>query len=244
MRLACLVVLAALSSLATPDPGRAQDTEGPFSPPRFWLGMEFHGGDGTGEFGEQVEGVWGFELVGRWAPQPSSWWMYRVDLGLLTYGEEEFSVCAPPPVGCRIVTEVTTSNDIAFAGVGPELRFAGDRLYLFGTLGLSYFTTSSSVSGASVSESLLTTEHFSDTVLAFRFGGGWRFLVRKGRYPFRIDLGAEYHYNGVAEYLLEGNVIDNPDGTLTLVTTRGRANVFTIRLGFSFGFGTGLPSEG
>jgi hypothetical protein len=237
-------LLAIVGALAAPGAMRAQDSETAFTSPRFWAGLEFHAGSGTGDFGEMVEGIWGFELVGRWAPRPTSSWMYRVDLGLLTYGEESFGVCSPPPIGCRIGMEVNTSNDIGFAAIGPEFRFARDRLYLFGTVGVSYFSTSSSLSGPAVSESLLTTEHFSDAVLALRFGGGWRFLVRGGRRPVRIDVGGEYHHNGVAEYLREGDIIDHPDGSITLLTTRSEANLVTFRLGVSLGFGTGVRPSG
>jgi hypothetical protein len=54
-----------------------------------------------------------------------------------------------------------------------------------------------------------------------------------------MDVGAEYNRNGVADYLAEGDIVDNPDGSLTLYPSRTEANYVTMRLGLSIPFGGG-----
>ena len=73
---------------------------------------------------------------------------------------------------------------------------------------------------------------------AARVGGGLRFRLGGPR-SILLDLGAEYHRNGVAEYLREGDIVDNPDGTITILPNRSEANVVTLRIGVSMGFGRG-----
>ncbi len=57
------------------------------------------------------------------------------------------------------------------------------------------------------------------------------------RGPIAINLGVEYHRNGVAEYLNEGDILDHPDGSITLFPNRTEANMLVLRLGVSFGLG-------
>jgi hypothetical protein len=57
--------------------------------------------------------------------------------------------------------------------------------------------------------------------------------------PVLVDIGAEYHRNGVAEYLRRGDILDHPDGTITLFPNRTEANLVTFQVGVSFGLGGG-----
>ena len=56
----------------------------------------------------------------------------------------------------------------------------------------------------------------SGATRAFGFGGGLRIPVGRKNSDFAIDLGAKYFDGGEAEYLTKGDIVDNPDGTITL----------------------------
>jgi hypothetical protein len=49
------------------------------------------------------------------------------------------------------------------------------------------------------------------------------------------DLGVRYHGNGEVEYLKEGDIQDNPDGTITITPTRSEANLLTFQIGVQIG---------
>jgi hypothetical protein len=79
-------------------------------------------------------------------------------------------------------------------------------------------------------------------VLALRAGGGLRFRFG-GPGSLAMDVGAEYHRNGVTEYLVEGDIVDNPDGSVTLYPNRSEANLLSFRIGVSIPFGGGRDDE-
>ncbi len=68
--------------------------------------------------------------------------------------------------------------------------------------------------------------------------------VSRGRTPVALDLGARYHRNGVMEYLTEGDIEDNPDGSITLYPNRSEANYIAYRLGISIGIPRGGEDDG
>ncbi len=209
--------------------------------PRGWVDLNIIGADPVGEFGELVDGGIGANVGGRLAIDRIGAVSLRLDGGFMVYGHERESLCFPPPIGCRIGADLTTTNHIAYLGVGPEFSLPGAvSPYVFGTVGFSYFGTSSSLSGLDDDENLFETRHYSDWVTATRFGGGIRARVgATNSGPVAIDVGVEYHRNGVAEYLREGDILDHPDGSITLFPNRTEANMMVLRVGVSFGFGGG-----
>jgi hypothetical protein len=50
-----------------------------------------------------------------------------------------------------------------------------------------------------------------------------------------LDLGVKYHGNGEVEYLKKGDIVDNPDGTITITPTRSQANLLTFQIGVQIG---------
>lgn len=213
----------------------AQEAARPEITQRFFLDFDLVVGDAVGPFSRAVDGAGGFQLGARWVPSPRSRVGYRLDAGVLTYGSESSEVCLDGSAGCRVSFNLSTTYDIVYLGVGPELRMAGHRAYLFGTLGFSEFSTTSSLWGANVLAGPLAREdNFSDAVFGIRAGGGLRFRVA-GRYrPLLLDLGAEFHRNGTASYLVEGGLIENPDGSVTIAPSRSEANIYSVRIGLSF----------
>jgi hypothetical protein len=47
----------------------------------------------------------------------------------------------------------------------------------------------------------------------------------------------ERHENGVADFLTEGDIIDHPDGSITMYPNRSEADFVAFRFGMTFGLG-------
>jgi len=196
------------------------------------------GASAVGEFEQLVDAAFGGQAGFRFGIDRRSILALRIDGGFMIYGHERSTLCFPAPIGCRIGTDLTTTNTIGYGGVGPELAIPGDvSPYVFATYGFSWFSTQSSLSGVNDwDEDLFNTRHYNDFVGAQRFGGGLRIRMNN---TIALDLGAEYHRNGVAEYLREGDILDHPDGSITLFPNRTEANLMTFRLGIQIGLGGG-----
>jgi hypothetical protein len=141
-------------------------------------------------------------------------------------------------VGARILVDLTTSNNIAWMGFGPQLTLpiGPFRPYGSAAIGFSYFFTESSVEGSDDTFDFANTTNFED--FTFRYGFGWGVVI-----PFQttgtewgIDLGAMYHGNGQVKYLREGGITDLPGGSIILNPIQSDANLITYRLGFSVSF--------
>lgn len=234
-----LILVAGSAGAAWAQPHRERTL-----PPRGYVDLDLMGAGAVGEFATMVDGGFGGQAGLRLRLGPQVPVLLRVDGGFLVYGHERLGVCFPTPIGCRIGADVTTTNSVAYMGVGPELALEGPVApYVFGTVGFSYFSTQSSLSGVdSYTEDLFDTRHYSDFVSALRMGGGMRFRMG-GPGSVLLDLGAEYHRNGVAEYLREGDILDNPDGSITLFPNRTEANYVTVRAGVSIPFGGGKARD-
>jgi hypothetical protein len=205
--------------------------------PRAFLGLSFVAGDPVGDLGDFFDQGFGGQLEASWAMTEDRRLRLRADVGVLVYGHEKISMCHP--VGCRIGVDLTTTNNIFYGGVGPEFAFATGAFepYVFGTVGLSYFATISSLSGADEYRDYFDTTNYSDVVMAWKVGGGTRVRVHGGEHPISLDFGVERHQNGIANFLTEGDILDNADGTITLFPHRSEANLVTFRLGVTVGLG-------
>lgn len=200
----------------------------------YYLDLNLLGASPVGEFGQTVGGGFGGQLGFRVRLGDRSPLLLRVDAGGMIYGHERFGVCVAT---CFVAADVTTTNTVGYLGVGPELAAPGRvSPYVFGTVGFSYFSTQSSLDDNFSGRNVFNTRHYADLVAAGRVGGGMRFgLGRSGR--VLLDLGVEYHRNGEAEYLREGDIVENFDGSLTLFPTQSEANYLTYRLGVSIPLG-------
>lgn len=205
--------------------------------PAGYAGLAFIGGDPVGELGSYIDEGFGGQFWGALPLEPSGHLRARADFGFLIYGHERRRLCFSVPVGCRIEMDLTTTNSILFGGLGPEVVLARGAVepYLNASLGFSYFATTSSLSGERDHEDYFNTTNFSDAVFAWRAGGGIRVRVSSGRTPVSVDLGVERHQNGISDFLTKGDIIDHPDGSITLLPNRAEANLVTFRMGVSVG---------
>lgn len=222
--------------------GRAH-MEGRGGEPKAWLGLSLIGAQPQGDFGRVVDDAAGGALELTVPLARDGQLRLHAEAGALIYGHEHRSMCAPAPIGCRIDFDLSTDNAIFFGGVGPELALLGNvSPYANATIGVSDFRTFSSL-GSDGGESFANTSHYHDDVLAGRVGGGVRAQVRHGRFPLLVDLGARYHFNGTARYLIKGDVRDLPDGRIAFDPRRSEANVLAFQLGVQVGLGRQRAAE-
>jgi opacity protein-like surface antigen len=160
----------------------------------------------------------------------------RVDGGLVRYGSEARQICLP---NCRVQFDVNTTNDIAYGSIGPEVVWPAGRVRPYATAGIggSYFSTSSHLDGVDDDTDIGRTTNFSDATLAVTAGGGVYVPIATRRANVVLDFGVRYHRNGTARYLREGDVQDNPDGTIAFTPTRSAADLVTFMVGVSVEFG-------
>jgi hypothetical protein len=204
------------------------------------VGLSFLVAQPTGDFEQFVEDGFGGELTGRIPMDPMGVVSIRADLGFLIYGYESKRVCLSDQVGCRIQNRLETFNNIFYGGVGPELAIPGRfaRPYVNAFLGFGYFSTISNLEDWH-NDDWGHTENFGDGTLSWGAGGGVELTLTRGRVPLYLDIGARYHRNGVVEYLTEGDIVDNPDGSITIYPVQSQANLVTYRIGLSVGIGGG-----
>lgn len=232
--------LVLLSLLLVPLSGDAQTRRYRGPGPGGALGVSLEYAEARGDFGTLVDDAWGVGLHGRYDLEPSGAIGLRADFGFLNYGRETLHYCSP--LGCRVGYELTTRNDIMHAAIGPQLSLptrSPIRPYVHAGIGVSYFSTSSGISGDYTPVEFARSENFSDAVLTWTAGVGTGVSLRAGRHPIELDLGWTFRRNGEVDYLVEGSIVDHPDGSITIYPNRSEVELGVLRLGVSVGLGGG-----
>ena len=158
------------------------------------------------------------------------------ELGFLTYGRETQRVPLSSTIGGRINVDLTTSNNIFWMGVGPQLTAPSGpvRPYVNGTAGFAVFWTESSVKGRNDDESFASTNNYNDGTFAWTGGAGILIPVGVAK-EGAIDIGVRYHGNGNTRYLKKGDIIDLPDGNVNLRIHEGETPLLLWRPEFKWG---------
>ena len=207
--------------------------------PRFQGGVNFSLGSPQGEFRSYVADGYGVGAHGLGRVGRDGWFALRVDGGFLQYGRERKRVPLSSTVGGRVRVDLTTSNNIVWLGAGPQLMAPRGpvRPYVNGTVGFSYFATTSSIQGRNDDEPIAQDTNYDDAQLSWGGGGGVLVPVyRNARTLVFLDLGARYHDNGRnVRYLREGGIRDLPDGRIELDVIQSRADLVTWHIGVSIG---------
>jgi hypothetical protein len=240
---ALAALLLSSTTAAAQDAPRAERRLGPATDagePRLQGGLSFGVGQPRGSFRRYVDdgiGVGGHAL---YRVDRQGAFAVRLDGGMLNYGRETMRLpLSDRPGGGRIRLDLTTTNNIAWLGLGPQLMVPRGpvRPYVNGRAGVSYFGTTSSVTGRDDVNSIARETNFDDA--QFSWGGGAGVLMpvwRSARSLVFLDLGAQYHDNGGnVRYLREGGIRDLPDGGLQLDVIRSRADLITWHVGVSVG---------
>jgi len=205
-------------------------------PIRLHVGGEILVASPVGEFAENVASGFGLGGHARFSFEDQNILGLRIDMGFLTYGNETIRICVTQP--CRVTGDLTTSNNIFFGGIGPELGVGGGsaRAYANASAGFAYFWTSSSVEGSSnQGDPFASSTNYQDATFAWMASGGTQFRISAGTSPVYLDLGARYHGNGEAQYLRKGDITDRPDGSVEINPRRSETNFWTFRLGITVG---------
>jgi len=191
-----------------------------------------------GEFDDYVNTGWGFDGHFRIHLHQQGIISLRADGSFINYGNETRRVCFGGGVGCLIQLDLTTSNNILSFAAGPEIAVPDGVVqpYIHGGVGVSYFATTSSVEGSDNNdEPFASTTNFDDVTFAWIAGGGLRIPLSRGRTPIALDVGARLLDNGEVEYLREGSITINPDGSIVLDPIRSEANLVKILIGVTVG---------
>lgn len=227
----------ALVGFAFPGRGAAQDVFDNFKGEGFgYLNLAVP----VGDFGSHVElgGGAGFGAVLFLGENRLAG--LRAEGGFLIYGTatdwRPFSRTVP-----EVQVRVQTNNSIVTGGLGPQVYLSAGpiRPYIYGTVGFAYFATSTSISGEYEDDEIASTTNFDDFQLSLTGGGGLSVEVRGGQNPISLDLSASYQYNGLTEYLIDGdaNIDRTRGGGVRVDPIQSDANLMTYRVGVSVGLG-------
>jgi hypothetical protein len=186
----------------------------------------------TGSFADYVKQGFGFDGFGRWKVDRQGAFSLGLEGGWLQYGRETFRTPLSSTVG-RILVDVTTSNNIVFLGLGPQLMVPTGpvRPYVNGGIGFSYFFTESSVEGSGNNNfSFAETTNFDDVVFS-QTGGAGVYIPFGTRREAGLDIGVRYHNSGRTEYLREGSIVDRPGQTPLINPIRSETKLWSWRIG-------------
>jgi hypothetical protein len=145
-----------------------------------------------------------------------------------------------------IEVDVTTDNQILQIALGPQLTIGQGALqaYGFGSVGGSFFTTTSGVEGSDQNnQQFASTTNHSDATFSSEFGGGVLVRVSRGL-PLLLDIGARYLKNGRVTYVTKERVtISGNPAVLTVNPVNSEANLIVYHLGVSIGLRRGSGGE-
>jgi hypothetical protein len=158
----------------------------------------------------------------------------RLEAEIASYGYERYTAWVTPLVPNAYV-DITTSNLIATAGVGPQLTLGFDALSIYGfaTVGTGWFGTVSSVSDRGWGDyNIGSSVNFSDLTYALAGGGGISVALSR-----RVSLSfvTKFTNYGDVTYLTRGRIRENDDGTVTVYPIRSNVTIHTMRLGIGIG---------
>jgi hypothetical protein len=209
--------------------------------PRFMGGVGFAVGHPRGEFRRYVTRGLGVEGHARYRVDRHGALALRLDGGALNYGRETLRMpLGSRPGGGRVQLDVTTTNNVGWLGVGPELMLPRGpvRPYANASAGVTYFATTSSVGGTGLGDARFARSTNHDD-LQFAWGGGAGVLApvyRGARTLLALDVGAQYRNNGRnVRYVREGGIRDLPNGDVDVGVLRSRADLLTWHVGLSIG---------
>lgn len=235
------LLLPLVAALMAPGALEAQGFErgsSPYTgPPRGEAGLEGVLAVPVGEFADYVGlggGVRGFGIL--YLDDQGTFGL-RLDASWIVYGSTTVRRQLSPTIPF-VDVDVTTENGIGSFGLGPHVMLGHGtvRPYLRGSVGLSYFATTTSVEGTRDTEPFASSTNFDDTTFALIGGGGLRVVVAEARsHPISLDVGATYMRHGETEYLREGGLRETPGGGVEIEAIRSETSLATFHLGVTVG---------
>lgn len=237
MRALLRPVLVAAAAVVTVSSAGAQEhrRHSVSFPSRFSIAGDFIVSKPKGEFANYVGTGFGGNVIGLFRLDPDGMFSLRADLGGLQYDRETKRV-AFLPYTPRVQLDVETVNTVYWGAIGPQFMFTTKgpvRPYANAAIGFMDFVTTTSLKGTEYDEEFASTENKSDVTTAYVFGGGVYIPLGRARTSASLNLGARYHFGGRASYLRKGDIIDNPDGTITVNAVSSKTDVILWQLGIN-----------
>jgi hypothetical protein len=204
--------------------------------PRWHVGVAADLGQPVGAFKQHVNNAAGLQAHLLLRLDRSGLAAIRFQGGWLNYGHESQRSCVGTTPGCRVAVNVTTSNGILSLGVGPQFSvpLGPLRAYGYGLAGVSRFTTVSGLGGGIMPDIVAADENFGDAGVVWSGGVGLQLPIHQST---SVDVGVAFQGHGRRNYLIEGGVTDNPDGSLAFDVKRSKADLYAFRVGVT----TALP---
>lgn len=201
-------------------------------PSRFTVGGDFAISQPKGEFANNVPNGYGFDVTGMFRLDQKGWFNIRADGGGVQYGHEHQSIGFAG--SGRVALDLNTNNRIGFGAIGLQVQFPDGWFRPYGNASIAAmdFSTESCVSAPDNSIEPLCHNNASDWSHAGIFGGG--VLIPFGKSIGSLNLGARYHYGARATYLREGDITDNPDGSISLNLRQSKTDLVLWQVGVSF----------
>ena len=202
------------------------------TPSRFTVGADFAISQPKGEFASNVPTGYGFDLNGLLKLDQKGWFGLLLNLGGVRYGHEHSNLGFFGPLGVEL--DLNTDNRIEFGALGLQLQIPDGwfRPYASASYAGVHFTTESCVSNPDNLVQEVCNANHGDWAGAGVFGGG--LAIPFGKSFGALNLGARYHYGAKATYLRKGDIIDNPDGTVTLNVRSSKTDLVLWQIGFSY----------
>ena len=200
-------------------------------PSRWTVGGDFAISQPKGAFAENIPTGYGFDVNGLMKIDPKGWFSLRADGGNIQYGHEHIGL----GFFSGVELNLDTNNKISFGSLGVQLQIPEGwfRPYASASYAAVYLSTESCVSNPDqlVEEACRTNQ--GDWVGATVIGGGVQIPLGTS---FSGILGARYHYGGEATYLRRGDIVDNPDGSVTLNVRNSKTDLVLWQIGISYNF--------
>ena len=233
--LATIVAVSLVTSTADAQRRRPRMWES--QPSRFTIVGDLLVAQPKGEFATQLDTEgYGANVAGLFRLDKEGLFSIRADLGGQQYGSETLRVPYLPITG-RVALDVETTNAAFWGSIGPQITVPVGPIqpYVNAAIGFQELITSTSVRGSDSNYEYASTNNSDDATSAWIFGGGVYVPFGSSK-AWKLHAGARYFYGGEATYLTEGDIQDNPDGSVTLFPRFSKTDQVTWQLGVSYTF--------
>jgi len=162
-----------------------------------------------------------------------------LNIGFINYGSEHLN----RPLSTTlpgVTVNLDRTNNLANFHLLFQLttRTTTVRPYLDLLFGLNYLFTESKVTDEGQGNDIATSRNISDYAWSYGFGGGLMFNIYTPNPDemsefgaLFLDLKVRYLKGTEAEYLTEGSIVGNPDGTVTLLTSKSKTDLLQVQVG-------------
>ncbi len=205
-------------------------------PSRFTLVGDLLAAQPRGELASQIDDGFGLNIAGLFRIDREGILSVRADLGGMQYGSETFHAPYLPITG-RVSLDIETTNMVGWGSIGPQFSVPVGPIqpYVHAAIGVASFVTSTSLRGSDSQQEYASSNNSSDATSVYILGGGLYVPFGRSR-SWKLHGGGRYFRGGEATYLNEGDIQDNPDGSVTLFPRTSKTDMVTWQLGVSYTF--------